>query len=289
MILKIGTRKSRLALSQAQMVCTRLEKEFPDLETQLVHITTAGDRHTDRPLAKIGGSGVFVREIEKMLQSGEIDIAVHSAKDLPVELCGGLEISGVLKRGDPRDILIVRGDITFDERSALNIGTGSVRRRQNLKKLYPNFEFSDIRGNVDTRLKKLREGMYDGIVLACAGLERINADLSSFNCRTFECSQFLPAACQGIIAIECKSGTQAAKYVKAVSDKADFMCFEAEKEALRLIGADCSTPVSAYSRLSADGKRIYMFVSLSPDNIAYGEADVSQRLELVKRLVKSIV
>lgn len=289
MKIRIGTRKSKLALAQTEMVKAQLLKAFPELEIELVHVSTKGDRITDKPLDKIGGSGVFVKEIENMLSQGKIDAAVHSAKDLPVILGEGLEISGVLKRGDPRDILLVRKDIEFDESSELNIGTGSIRRRQNLKKLYPYFVFSDIRGNVDTRLKKLSEGQYDGIVLACAGLERINADLSGFNCRAFECSEFLPAACQAIIAIECRSGSKASEYVKKISDSGTEKCFETEKEILRLVCADCSTPVSAYSYLSGDKSEIYLHVSLEPDNIAFGKAGIDDRLELAKRLVNNIV
>ncbi|MCI7804529.1 MAG: hydroxymethylbilane synthase [Oscillospiraceae bacterium] len=173
MKIKIGTRKSSLALAQTDMVIKSLHDVFPDIETEIVHITTKGDKILDKPLARIGGKGVFVSEIESALKSGEIDIAVHSAKDLPYKLAENLEISGVLKRGNYRDVLVTPAGKVPEKDSKFIVGTGSQRRRLNMQRIYPNAVFKEIRGNVDTRLRKLKSGEFDGIILAAAGLERL--------------------------------------------------------------------------------------------------------------------
>lgn len=286
MKIRIGTRKSKLALAQTEMVISEITRAFPDVETEVVCVTTRGDRVSDVPLEKLGGNGVFVKEIEQLLLDDRIDIAVHSAKDLPVKLADGLAVSGVLKRGNPRDMLVLRNGTEIDGKSALNIGTGSLRRRQNLSYLYPNVQFSDIRGNVDTRLKKLSDGEYDGIILASAGVERLGADLGGFRTICFDVEKFLPAACQAIIAVECRQNSPSESIVKAISDKDTMLCYETEKEVLRLLEADCGTPVSAYARI--DGAEITLAASLSPDKIISESAAVSERFELAARVVRGL-
>lgn len=286
MKIRIGTRKSKLALAQTDMVISEIMRAFPDVETEVVCVTTKGDRVTDVPLEKLGGNGVFVKEIEQLILDDKIDIAVHSAKDLPVKLASGLAVSGVLKRGNPQDMLVLRNGAEINGKAALNIGTGSLRRRKNLSFLYPNVQFSDIRGNVDTRLRKLSDGEYDGIILACAGVERLGADLDSFRTICFDVEQFLPAACQAIIAVECRQNSPSERVVKAISDKETFLCYETEKEVLQLLGADCGTPVSAYARI--DGAEITLAASLSPDKIISESAHVSERFELAARIVRGL-
>lgn len=286
MKIRIGTRKSKLALAQTEMVISEIKRAFPDVETEVVCVTTKGDRVADVPLEKLGGNGVFVKEIEQLLLDDKIDIAVHSAKDLPVKLASGLAVSGVLKRGNPRDMLVLRNGVEIDDKAALNIGTGSLRRRQNLSFLYPNVQFSDIRGNVDTRLRKLSDGEYDGIILACAGVERLGADLVGFRTICFDVEQFLPAACQAIIAVECRQNSPSERVVKAISDNNTYLCYETEKEVLRLLGADCGTPVSSYARI--DSAEITLAASLSPDKIISESAHVSERFELAARIVRGL-
>lgn len=286
MKIRIGTRKSKLALAQTELVISEIKRAFPEAETEVVCVTTKGDRVTDIPLEKLGGNGVFVKEIEQLLLDDRIDIAVHSAKDLPVKLASGLAVSGVLKRGNPRDMLILRNGAEIDEKAALNIGTGSLRRRQNMSFLYPNVRFSDIRGNVDTRLKKLADGEFDGIILACAGVERFGADLGGFRTICFDLEQFLPAACQAIIAVECRQNSPSERVVKAISDKDTMLCYETEKEVLRLLGADCGTPVSAYAQLH--GSEITLTASLSPDKVLSESAAVSERFELAARIARGL-
>lgn len=286
MKIRIGTRKSLLAVAQTELLIKRLNAGYPDIETEIVHITTTGDKITDRSLSKIGGKGVFVSEIENALQSGEIDIAVHSAKDLPVCLGEGLEIAGVLERGNYRDVLVTLCGKNTDS-GKFTVGTGSLRRRIDLKRLYPNAVFEDIRGNVDTRLNKLRNGEYDGIVLAAAGLERLGLmGLPEFSFRQFEYTDFLPAACQGIIAAECCNNSAVSSVMKKITHTDTLYCFETERRVLELLGADCTMPVGAFAKITGD--IIQLTISKDSKKILSGESALSQRFELAERLVNEL-
>lgn len=286
MTLKIGTRKSRLALAQTELVQNALHAKFPEIQTEIVEITTRGDKILDCPLEEIGGKGVFVGEIETALQSGIIDLAVHSAKDLPVVLGEDLEISGVLPRGNYRDMLIAKNRVKFGRDDVFTVGTGSLRRRENLLKLYPNARFADIRGNVDTRLHKLRNGEYDALILCAAGLERLGIPLDEFSVEVFEHTEFLPAPCQGIIAVECAKNGTAAQIINAVSDTDTMICFEAEREIIRLLGADCSTPLGAFSEIRGDK----IFIALSDSNLksVSGSAEIFEKSRLIKELIEKL-
>lgn len=287
MKIKIGTRKSKLALAQTSMVIERFHALFPSVETEIVHISTKGDKILDSPLSEIGGKGVFVSEIEKALQSGTIDIAVHSAKDLPVQLGENLEISGVLERGSYSDVLVTSVGHHMNKNEKFIVGTGSLRRRINFKKLYPNAVFKDIRGNVDTRLKKLVDGKYDGIILAKAGLERLGLYGSeNFSFREFDHEEFLPAPCQGIIAIEGRKNDVFTPIIHRISDTDTFYCFESERHVLQLLGADCTMPVGALAYISDD--KIHLTVSKDCANIISGETVISQRIRLAEELAAKL-
>lgn len=286
MKIRIGTRKSPLALAQTELFIKRIKMYLPEIDTEIVHITTKGDNITDRPLSIIGGKGVFVSEIEKALQDDGIDAAVHSAKDLPVILGEGLEISAVLERGDHRDVLVTLPDKDTGCEN-FTVGTGSLRRRINLKRLYPNAVFKDIRGNVDTRLRKLGNGEFDGIVLAAAGLERLGLmNSTGFTFREFEAADFLPAACQGIIAVQCRKNDPISDIIKQISHKETFYRFEAERKALELMGADCTIPAGAFAEIS--GEIIRLTVSKDCEKILSGECALSERFELAERLVTDL-
>lgn len=287
MKIKIGTRKSSLALAQTDMVIKSLHDAFPDIETQIVHITTKGDKILDKPLARIGGKGVFVSEIESALQNGEIDIAVHSAKDLPYKLAGNLEISGVLKRGNYRDVLVTIADKIPEKDGIFTVGTGSQRRKLNMQRLYPNAVFKEIRGNVDTRLRKLKSGEFDGIILAAAGLERLGLYGSEeFSFRAFDSKDFLPAACQGIIAIESRKGDEVTHIINHISDKNTFYAFETERRVPELLGADCTMPVGAYAEIT--GEKIRLTASKDCKKILSAEAEISDRFRLAEELVSRL-
>lgn len=286
MKIRIGTRTSPLAMAQTYMYQKALNTAFPDAETEIVRFTTKGDKILSKPLDKIGGKGVFVGEIEDALCKGEIDAAVHSAKDLPAELAEGLEISGVLPRGNYRDMLITPKGRHFSANDIFTVGTGSQRRQINFSKIYPKAVFSGIRGNVDTRLKKLESGEYDGIILCAAGIERLGINLDGFETDIYNYDQFLPAPCQGIIAIECAVGSKAAELTAEISDRNTMLSFEAEREAVRLLGADCTVPVGVFSEVRDDD----IFVRVSDRCVKYteGRAAVKDRLKLVKELTAKL-
>lgn len=287
MKIKIGTRKSKLALAQTKMVADRISKVFPETEIQIINISTTGDKILNKPLAAIGGKGVFVSEIESALINGEIDIAVHSAKDLPLCLENNLEISGVLKRGNYRDVLVTKSGVSIDNQSDFAVGTGSLRRILNFKKLYPNATFKDIRGNVDTRLKKLENGEYDGIILAAAGLERLGYDSDNrFNLKYFDYNDFLPAPCQGIIAIESRKSDFATPVINKINDINTFYSFETERYILKLLNADCGMPLGVYSFIKDD--KITVAISNNKDSSVIGTDTIPNRLKLAEELVSKL-
>lgn len=283
MTLKIGTRKSRLAVRQAEMAAAAIGEKFPHISTEFVYITTEGDRVSDRPLSVIGGKGVFVSEIENALLEGRIDMAVHSAKDMSVSCSEGLAVTGVLKRDDPCDLLIFRKEQT-NFKGSFTVGTGSLRRQIGVKKMFPHAEFLDIRGNIDTRLNKLRNGEYDSIMLAAAGIDRLGLDMSDFY--IMRCNDIIPAPCQGIIALETKADGYAAEIAGAVSHEETYFCFETERYAMKLLGADCTLPVGAYSY--ADKGKITLFLSKDGIKQVNGNDEIGQRFALAERLVNSL-
>lgn len=247
MNIKIGTRKSKLALAQTSMVVNEIKKYFPSINIEVVHFTTKGDKVLNKPLINIGGKGVFVTEIEDALLNKEIDLAVHSAKDLPLQLQDNLTISSVLKRGNYRDTLVTVKGKEIDFSREIIIGTGSNRRKLAFKNLYPNATFKDIRGNVDTRLNKLYNGEYDGIILAMAGLERLDLlSDSRFTFTPFDYKDFVPAPCQGIIAIESRNN-DLTEILSKINHKDTFYSFQTERHILNILNADCGMPLGAYS------------------------------------------
>ena len=313
--LRIGTRGSSLALAQASQVEQALRAAWPGLETELVILRTKGDQVQDRPLSQVGQKGVFVSEFETALLEGRIDLAVHSGKDLPARLADGLDILAVLPRADARDVLVLprRGAWENDgsEEAALQafaalpegavIGTGSIRRQLYGKRLCPQASFRLIRGNVDSRLKKLESGGYDGIILAKAGLDRLGITERERERFLFlpipEC-RFLPAACQGIIAVEGRCQDDFLRLAAAVDDRLTRIAFETERRALFNFGADCSAPAAAYCRIlkpdGADGQAqkacgLWLELSVMYDGRERsGTAPETQRLALADSLCRKV-
>lgn len=245
----IATRGSRLALAQTELV--RQSIENVGVSCEILTVKTKGDRDRSSALSDIGGNGLFVREIETALVRGQADIAVHSAKDLPYELCGGLAVPSVMKAADSRDCLITVKSRPFGEVPV--IGTGSARRREQVGRIFPSASFKEIRGNVDTRLKKLLSGDYDGIILAKAGLDRLGPDLSLFDVRLFSTEEVLPAACQGIIALECRNDDEKIRsLLSEIKDEESFLRFRTERYMMSLLKADCNEAVGVHSRLDGD-------------------------------------
>ncbi len=251
--LRIGTRASRLALWQAEWVQIRLQQLHPGLQVELVKIQTEGDRILDTPLAKIGGKGLFVKEIEEALIDGRIDLAVHSMKDVPTQLPPGLELRCITERADPRDCLVLTGNLTSFAAlpQGARIGTSSLRRRAQLLHRRPDLQISDLRGNVDTRLRKMKEQGLDGIVLAAAGLKRLGyQDRISVCLEPEEC---LPAIAQGALGLECRSDDRATHALLApLHHPPTATAVTAERAFLARLEGGCQVPVAGYAQLLDD-------------------------------------
>lgn len=248
----IGTRGSKLALVQANYVRDRLAEEYPLEEFEICVIKTRGDRIQDKPLNQIGDKGLFVKEIEEGILSGRIDIGVHSMKDMPADPALGLMFAMAWKREDPRDVLILRKECSlWDLPEGAVIGTGSRRREFQLKRLRPDLRVVDIRGNVDTRLRKMEEEKLDGIVLAAAGLHRLGMQ-NRITCY-LEAEEMISAPAQGILALEIREGeTKLLEMLNALSDEETVRAWEAERGFLREIGGNCHVPVGAVLRKVSD-------------------------------------
>lgn len=252
--IRIGTRGSRLALKQAALVQEALLQADSRIGTELVVLHTRGDKIQDKPLSEIGEKGVFASEFEQALLREEIDIAVHSAKDLPMSLAKGLAIAAVLPRADVRDVLVVprggRMPLPAGKRPFV-IGSCSRRRQFQAVRFWENVICEAIRGNVDTRLRKLQEGACDGILLAKAGLDRLKIGSgrgSEFIFCPLPPEQFLPAACQGIIAVETVQNSPAEVLCRKITDGETELCFLVEREVLAQLSADCSEAAAAWCR-----------------------------------------
>lgn len=284
MNIKIGTRKSKLALAQTNMVVNEIKKYFPSINIEVVHFTTKGDKDLNKPLINIGGKGVFVTEIEDALLNKEIDLAVHSAKDLPLQLQDNLTISSVLKRGNYRDTLVTVKGKEIDFSREIIIGTGSNRRKLAFKNLYPNATFKDIRGNIDTRLNKLYNGEYDGIILAMAGLERLDLlSDSRFTFTPFEYKDFVPAPCQGIIAIESRNN-DLTEILSKINHKDTFYSFQTERHILNILNADCGMPLGAYSFVESNKINV-VYTSDSKEIITKSDL-IENRFSLAESVVR---
>jgi hydroxymethylbilane synthase len=263
--LRIATRKSQLALWQAEHVSALLRAAHPGLEIELVPLLTQGDRIQDRTLADIGGKGLFIKELEVALQDLRADIAVHSMKDVPADLPQGLIIGAVLKRADPRDALVTRsGSARLEDlpRGAV-VGTSSLRRQAQIRALRPDLSIESLRGNVDTRLRKLDAAQestgnaatggrrMDAIVLACAGLIRLG--LESRITARLDPKVCLPAVTQGVIGIECRqTDSSTLQFLRLLEDPATRTVMDAERAFAARLGGSCQSPIAAYAELDAD-------------------------------------
>ncbi|HYF41465.1 MAG TPA: hydroxymethylbilane synthase [Ramlibacter sp.] len=250
MKLVIATRESRLALWQAEHVKSLLEQRGH--QVSLLGMTTKGDQILDRSLSKVGGKGLFVKELEIALEEGRADLAVHSLKDVPMELPQGFQLACVMEREDPRDALV---SPKYESLDALPqgavVGTSSLRRVVLLRALRPDLRIEPLRGNLDTRLRKLDEGGYDAIVLAAAGLKRLG--LAARIRHAFEPQQMLPAAGQGALGIEIRSErAEVAQALAPLSHQSTWLAVAAERAVSRALGGSCSMPLAAHATLSGE-------------------------------------
>lgn len=250
-MIRIGTRKSKLALIQTELVKAQILKYFPNEEIEIVHVVTHGDKVLDKPLGEIGGKGVFTKEIEEKLLDKTIDIAVHSAKDVPMELAGGLCLGAVLLRDDNRDVILKRKETKKIGEGSI-IGTSSLRRELQIKQIYPGVVIKSLRGNVGTRIDKLKSGEYDAIILAAAGLKRLGLDNDDeLDYIYTDNEKFVSAAGQGILAIECRNG-DLKEVMEALDDNEARVCLEAEREFLISLDGSCNAPCGAHCTLSKE-------------------------------------
>ena len=254
--IRIGTRKSDLAMWQAREVSDALTGAFPGLNVEIVKISTKGDAVLDVALSKIGDKGLFTREIELALADGRIDMAVHSLKDLPTALPEGLVVGGVLPRGEVRDVLISTQKLSLKEMpDGARVGTSSLRRQAQLLHFNPGLEVVDIRGNVNTRLRKMKEGHCDALLMAGAGILRLGLDneISEF----VDPSVILPAVSQGAVAVEIRENDpEVEAFLKGINDVTTWKSTMAERAFLRTIEGGCQVPVGCYSQMSGSSIRL---------------------------------
>lgn len=263
-LIRIGSRKSKLALVQTEIVKKKIEASFPGIRVEIVEMSTKGDELLDRSLTSFGGKGVFTKELEEALLDKEIDLAVHSAKDMPMEFPKGLGIGAVLPRGPVDDVLVTcDGTGLQDLKPGSVVGTGSLRRELQIKAVNPLVRIRMIRGNVLTRLRKLSEGQFDAIVLAAAGLDRLElSDSKAYHYEKLDCSVCLPAAGQAILAVESRKG-HLKEVLEAIHDSEAAVSLYAERAFLSAIGGSCNAPAAACSWL--EGDVLHMEALFAPD------------------------
>jgi hydroxymethylbilane synthase len=290
-VLRIVSRKSRLALWQTNRVADLIRAAHPDVTTEVVTMDTTGDKIRDKPLPKIGGKGLFTRELEEALLADEVELAVHSLKDLPTSLPDGLAYAGSPQRATPTDCLVSTRWESFEQLpDDATIATGSVRRRAQLWSKRPNLRFEELRGNIDTRLRKLDENGWDAIVMATAALRRMGRD--ELVTAELPPEQFVPAVSQGAIGIEIREGRDdVAELLADVFDEATVTAVRGERQFMKRLEGGCSVPVAAHCRGvdegwefhgwvgSLDGKRVLHDVRVGSDPVAMADAMADDFIE----------
>lgn len=277
----VGARGSKLAQIQAQSVIRALTTLYPTIEFILTGITTHGDRLPSAPIERIQSRGVFVKELEEALLDGRIDLAVHSLKDMPFQIPDGLSLAAVTERADSRDVLITRGAKLAELKPGSVIGTGSPRRIVQLHSLRPDLKVKGIRGNVDTRLRKVAGGEYDGIMVAAAGMLRLGLEARITEYLPVE--RFLPRAGQGALGIEVKAGSEAEKLVRPLNHTATRQCVTAERAFEQAMGGGCSAAVGCLG--SVDGNILRLRgMAVGRDGVYYSaEEGQAQNPDIIGR------
>ncbi len=260
MKIRIATRKSELALWQARHVARKLEALPAVSGVELVPMSTRGDEVLDRSLQKIGGKGLFIKELEVAMQSGAADIAVHSMKDVPVDMPKGFCIAAVLERADPSDAFVSASKALAELPAGAMIGSSSLRRQAQLRALRPDIEVRPLRGNVNTRLAKLDAGEFDAIILASAGLQRLGLDARITE--KFSPAQMLPAAAQGVVGIECvEDRDDLVAVLDELQDPVSLLTTAAERAVAKTLDANCQSPVASFAEVSGERLTIQALVA----------------------------
>lgn len=287
MTIKAGTRTSALAVKQTELVISAVQEKNPEISFEYTYIKTKGDKLLSVPLTEFGGKGAFVEEFEEALLDGSIDIAVHSAKDVPMELPEGLEIWAVLKRADARDVLLTKRSNAG--KTLKLVGTGSKRRELQVRELL-GVQCALLRGNVPTRIEKLKNDIYDGIILAAAGIDRLglNAD-EELDYRYFSVEEMIPAGGQGIIVIEGRKNDKRKELFQAVNDEKAFKELETERYILDRLQAGCHEPVGVYSNIEQEQITISLIIERE-GKICRGtvKGQTAERLGLAERLIAEV-
>ena len=290
--LRIATRGSDLALVQARHIAARIEKELA-CETELVVLRTTGDRIQDRSLSKIGGKGLFVKEIEEALLDGRADVAVHSAKDIPAKIADGCVLAAYPERVDPRDALAakVRGTTLQDLQPGARIGTGSTRRTALLRSIRPDLELVPLRGNVPTRLAKLDGDELDAVVLACAGLDRLG--LSEVIDDRISTDVMLPAIGQGLLALETREEDEWRERIHLLESPETGVVARAERAYQSALGGDCSIPLAGFAERQPDGELRFRGLVSSLDGKTIARAELfgpeSEAASLGERVAAAVL
>ena len=268
MKLVIATRQSPLALWQAEHVRDRLLAQHPQMQVELLKLTTEGDRRLDAPLAAFGGKGLFIKELEQALLDGRADLAVHSMKDVPVTLPEGFALGPILQRADVRDALVMPQAATLDALpQGARVGTASQRRQAQLAARRPDLSIHPVRGNVGTRLQRLDEGRFEALVLAAAGLDRLG--LSARITQRLDPADMLPAVGQGAVGIEYRAGDhQTADWVAPLNHLETATCVRAERALSQALGGDCTLPLAGYAQLDGDQLSMRAFMGM-PEGSAH--------------------
>jgi hydroxymethylbilane synthase len=285
--IRIGTRGSALALWQARHVQDRLAALGHDVELKV--ITTTGDRLLDRRLEAVGGKGAFLKEIEEALQAREVDLAVHSLKDVPTAVAPSLEIVAVLERADPRDAVLTRGPRLRELPGGATVGTTSLRRQALLKASRPDLSLLDLRGNVDTRIRRLHEGSFDAILLAMAGLTRLGRAAEATE--ALDARTFVPAPGQGAIALECRGDDSAVREaVRGLDHPPTARAVAAERAFLAALGGGCNVPLGAHAFAVDGGLELVGFVARPEGTgLVKGERRGSEPVELGRSLAQDLL
>lgn len=292
MKIKVASRKSRLSVRQVELVLDALRSRFPDVEAELVFVKTKGDVHANLPPTMIGSKGVFEREVNLAVLRGDADIAVHSMKDVPSEVSEGLVLAAVLPRESPFEALVSRGSVRLEELPAgAVVGTSSVRRRAALLCLRPDLRVEHLRGNVDTRVRKLETGMYDAILVAEAGLRRLG--LEGLIAQVFTAEEITPAPCQGAVGVYAREGDgEILRMLKEVDDSGARLEVAVEREVTRRVGGGCFMPLGVLAEVV--GKRLAITASLySPTGRARvtvtSRGGVEEREKLVEEVSERLL
>lgn len=283
----IGTRKSVLALWQAEYVAARLREAYPHVQVELLPVSTRGDEILDMPLAEIGGKGLFIRELEYLIREGKADMAVHSLKDMPAELPPDFTLAAVTDREDPRDAFVSLKYRSVDELPAgAKVGTSSLRRQSQLLHRRSDLRIESLRGNVQTRLRRLDEGQYDAVILAAAGLKRLGLGdrIGSY----LSTAESIPAAGQGVMAVEVrKDDAELREMLAFLHNEKVASCIAAERAFLGRVGGDCKVPAGAFAEVEGERIRVDAFIS-SEDGQRFYRRSVSGPVSEAEALGASV-